>query len=94
MRSDKRKKARKALRYTAWLHLGKGKPRLNCAVADISETGARLDIEAPQDLPIRFILMLSGSGAARRLCRTVWRSSKQVGVQFETPEELRDSARH
>ncbi len=70
--------------YTAWIHAGDPKPR-GCAVADISETGARLDVDAPQEVPDRFVLFLSRSGTPRRLCRTVWRTANQVGVVFQRP---------
>src|SRR4051812_11305104 len=83
MRSEKRKKPRKALRYNAWLTFPGSKPR-GCMVADISETGARLDVDAPDDLPEILLLLLTGDGRARRKCRIVWRSEHQIGVQFET----------
>ena len=83
MRSEKRKKPRKALRYNAWLSARGGKPR-GCMVADISETGARLDVDAPDELPENLLLLLTGDGRARRKCRVVWRSEHQIGVQFET----------
>jgi hypothetical protein len=86
MPSESRRKPRRAFFHAAWLHLGEGLPRRKCAVADISDSGARLDVAAPQDLPDHFVLMLSASGSARRLCRMVWRSPNQIGVQFVTPE--------
>jgi hypothetical protein len=54
-----------------------------CVVNDISETGARLAIDAPQDLPERFALLLSKNGMPTRLCRAVWRTADQIGVRFE-----------
>jgi hypothetical protein len=85
MRAEKRKTARKPMRYSAWLHVGGAKP-VGCTVADISDTGARLDVEAPDAIPERCILLLSKNGRPQRRCRTVWRTSSQIGVQFETPE--------
>jgi hypothetical protein len=82
MRPEKRKKPRKTLRYNAWLTFPGSKPR-GCMVADISETGARLDVDAPDDLPEILLLLLTGNGRARRKCRIVWRSKHQIGVQFE-----------
>jgi len=84
MSRDKRKSRRKPLGYSAWIHTGNPKP-LGCAVADISESGARLNVDAPQDVPDRFVLFLSRSGTPRRQCRTVWRTADQVGVVFEKP---------
>ena len=92
MGAENRKRARKALRYAAWLLIGKDQPPVPCAVVDISDTGARIDISGSEELPTRFILMLNGSGKARRLCRAVWRSAQQVGVHFEAPEQFHSRA--
>jgi PilZ domain len=83
MFSEKRKHIRRALRYTAWVGLGEGFPLRGCMVFDVSETGARLEIEKPQELPELFTLLLSGRGALFRHCRVVWRTENQVGVRFE-----------
>ncbi len=71
------------MRYTAWVGLGEGSPLRGCIVSEVSETGARLDIEHPEDLPETFNLLLSGRGGIYRRCRIVWRSQGRVGVQFE-----------
>lgn len=86
MPKENRKKIRRAMRYTAWIGIGEGSPRRGCMVSDISETGARLAIENPQELPKTFNLLLSGRGGIYRRCRVVWRSESQVGVQFEKIE--------
>ena len=91
MRSEKRKNPRKALRYNAWLSFPGSKAR-GCMVADISETGARLDIDAPNDLPENLLLLLTGDGKARRKCRVVWRSAHQIGVQFDKRNGARAGA--
>jgi hypothetical protein len=49
-------------------------------VRDVSETGARVDIERPADLPPEIELVLSG--AIVRRCRIVWRSKDAVGVTW------------
>ena len=54
-----------------------------CVLSDISDTGARLDVEDSSTLPDRFMLLLSGTGSARRSCRVIWRAPAQVGVAFE-----------
>jgi len=71
------------MRYTAWIGLGEGLPLRGCIVSDVSETGARLDVEQPQSVPEQFNLLLSGRGGIYRRCRIVWRSQDQVGVRFE-----------
>jgi hypothetical protein len=69
------------MRYSAWLAL-EGDVLHGCAISDISETGARIDVEDSDTLPDTFVLLLSGNGAARRKCRVVWRQPRQIGVTF------------
>ena len=82
MLKDKRKAPRKPMRYSAWVTVD---DKLHgCVVSDISDTGARLDVEDAKIVPERFVLFLSGrNGKARRYCKTMWRAPQQVGVQFE-----------
>ena len=56
-----------------------------CAIADISDTGARLVLAKECELPERFILLLTRRGEARRHCRLVWRNGLAAGVEFPTP---------
>ena len=83
MRSEKRKKNRKPIRHRVWLHVKKGQRPQSATMSDISDTGARLDIVEPAGVPERFLLLLSKNGQARRVCRVVWRTGTQLGVQFE-----------
>jgi hypothetical protein len=82
MKNDKRKIRRRPMRYTAWLALGPGE-KIGCRLSDISEGGARIDVEDTSKLPDQFILMLSVNGRAHRACQVVWRNSNQLGVKFE-----------
>lgn len=82
MQKDKRKSRRQPLRYSAWMALDNEKLH-GCVLSDISDTGARLDVEDSAAMPDRFRLLLSGSGSARRDCRVVWRAPAQIGVAFE-----------
>jgi len=82
MLNDKRKATRRPIHYTAWIRLKDGELR-GCALADISDTGARLDLESIDDIPDDFILQLSTRGAARRKCHVVWRNEGQLGVRFD-----------
>ena len=58
----------------------KGRPR-PCTLEDISETGARIILQEDEELPERFLLLLTPRGIAR-LCREVWRDERTVGVEF------------
>lgn len=80
---EKRKHPRRALRYAAWIGTGEGMPLRGCIVSDISDDGAKLDVESAQDLPDEFQLLFSGHSGIYRQCRAVWRTADQIGVQFE-----------
>jgi PilZ domain len=83
MINNKRKKQRRTLHYTAWIGTGANAPLRNCAMSDISDTGAKLNIKDAEDLPEEFQLHLSGRGGIYRKCRTIWRTADQIGVLFE-----------
>ena len=88
MLKDKRKAPRKAMRFSAWVTMP-DKSLHGCVLADISDTGARLDVEDAKKVPDRFMLFLSGrNGKARRYCHVVWRAPEQLGVEFETPKAV------
>jgi hypothetical protein len=89
MIKEKRQARRQPLRYTAWVALTANQ-RHGCVVSDVSDTGARIDVQDSKTIPDHFVLMLSSNGAARRFCRVVWRKPTQVGVKFE--RSLADAA--
>jgi hypothetical protein len=77
-----RKKARKQFHYRASILVeGDLKPR-PCSIADISESGAKVTIDAGEELPERFVLLLTPNGSTRRLCRVVWHADSTFGVKF------------
>lgn len=82
MIENKRKSVRRPVHYGAWLALDSDTLH-DCSLSDISDTGARLDIKKSDTVPDRFVLLLSGNGAAQRKCRVIWRTDRQVGVKFE-----------
>jgi PilZ domain len=55
---------------------------INCEVRDISQTGAKLATIDATQVPDSFFLALSASGAAHRNCSVIWRTAKEIGVQF------------
>lgn len=85
MLKEKRKNVRRALRYSAFIGTGADAPLRGCTVSDISDSGAKLDVESTADLPDEFQLLLSGRGGIYRQCRAVWRTNNQIGVHFERP---------
>jgi hypothetical protein len=80
--AELRKKPRRQFHYNASLLLEGARLPVPCAIADISASGARLHIEGDLELPEKFILLLTRSGEARRMCRVVWRNGQDVGVEF------------
>lgn len=84
MKNDKRKSVRRVMQYTAWI-ARQGQPLLGCLLSDVSEHGARIDVEDINSVPDEFMLFLSRRGTPRRKCRIAWRSEEQnqIGVKFE-----------
>lgn len=75
MAKDKRKSVRRPIRYTAWVAL-KDNELHGCVLGDISDTGARIDIDESKEIPDEFTLWLSSTGTARRVCKVVWRKPR------------------
>jgi hypothetical protein len=84
-RSELRSKPRRQFHYQASILIRGDKP-FDCAIADISETGARIQLEDERELPEHFMLLLTKNGEARRRCRLVWRNGLFVGVEFPNVE--------
>lgn len=56
-----------------------------CIVRNVSESGAKLEVARVTGIPDRFDLIVPGHRP--QPCRVVWRSLKEIGVQYQ-------SARH
>jgi PilZ domain len=53
---------------------------------DVSQTGARLSVANPNELPDEFMLALNPE--LHRWCCIIWRKDHEIGVQFKgTPEK-------
>jgi hypothetical protein len=92
MKSDKRRSVRRPVECTAWI-ARQGEPLEACALADISDKGARLDVMDINTIPDEFMLFLSPRGNPRRWCRVAWRANSQLGVRFEAPPSQKKDAR-
>jgi len=82
MITDKRKAQRRILRHTAWILLKPGQ-LYGCVVSNVSDAGARIEVEDVDTVPDCFPLLLALNGKVRRACRVVWRKPNQLGVKFE-----------
>jgi hypothetical protein len=66
----------------AWICVGDDLPLRNCTLIDISDSGAKVEIEDAVDIPGIFSLWLSRYGHPRYSCRVVWSQKNRIGVQF------------
>jgi hypothetical protein len=57
--------------------------RRNCVVIDISETGARVGVDAAQDIPDQFTILFATGDRPFRRCYVIWRKDAQLGVRFD-----------
>jgi hypothetical protein len=80
--SELRKKPRRQFHYRAQILTSENGPPHACAIVDISQSGARIALESSEDLPRRFVLLLSAQGSAQRVCRLVWQRGLSAGVEF------------
>jgi hypothetical protein len=83
--ADKRGARRHPLRYTAWIDPGDRTPSRRCMVADVSESGARIELDTPAELPKEFWLLLSRDGKVHRRCQLMWQTGEHVGARYLTP---------
>ena len=81
-RAELRKKPRRPFHYAAKILVDGTTPPQKCTIADVSQTGARIVLEADNELPDRFVLVFARDGTPRRRCRVVWRNGTTVGVEF------------
>jgi len=80
--AELRRKPRRPIQYSARIFTDKKGPPHACSIFDISESGARIVLAREEELPDRFVLLLSVSGDARRICRVIWRAGLTIGVEF------------
>jgi hypothetical protein len=86
---EHRRSKRQSLDYHAQINAIGGDGPLDCLIKDVSETGARVATDSPDQLPDEFILRLTKDGATRRLCKVVWRTEREAGVSFVKPPRKR-----
>jgi hypothetical protein len=74
----------KTIDRRAWISVGDGSALLNCRLIDISESGAKLEIEDVDEIPVEFSLWLSRHGDPSHSCRVVWCGQGTIGVKFSS----------
>lgn len=65
--------------------------RRNCVMRDVSQTGARLQVESSiQGLDLQeFFLLLSSTGLAYRRCRLIRVTGDEIGIEFLAPAKTK-----
>jgi hypothetical protein len=80
--SESRKAARTAVRRIGWLTRARGEQIRECMVWDESDTGMRLIVDAPNEIPDTFYVYPTLDSTSRRRCRVIWRAEHHIGVEF------------
>jgi len=80
--TESRKDPRTTVRRIGWLARAKGEQIRECTVWDESSSGARLIVDAADEIPETFYLYPTLDFMSRRRCRVVWRSERQIGIEF------------
>ena len=78
---ERRASPRRKTRFKATIVYGAQRSAASCVVRDLSETGARLKVDIPDEFPTQFHLIWV---AAREVLHVeaVWRSRDEMGVKF------------
>lgn len=86
MRFDSRKASRVRMEHRHPVNLmgSDGTWRRSCVLLDISESGAKIEVEGTLDVlqAKEFFLLLSSTGLAFRRCELVWIDGTMAGVHF------------
>ncbi len=77
---DRRTSPRRRVLKTAYIVISDKAPKLECVVRNVSAKGARLEVATTFGIPETFRAIING---VPHSCRTVWRTDKILGVQFE-----------
>ena len=78
--NEKRSVYRRRALKSALILISEKAPRIECAVRNISEIGAALQVSTTFGIPRNFDLLSNG---ARRRCRSAWRTETKLAVIFE-----------
>ena len=82
MNDDRRTERRVGMHRPCWIVVGRDKAPRECQIRDISELGAMILVDQPDQVPDIFILLLSQIGNSARKCKVVRRTEKELGLKF------------
>lgn len=81
-RSENREDLRRSALKGGRIVFNAGRSTIDCKVRNVSSKGAKLQVASVVGIPDTFDLLLEG--ATCHPCRVVWRTLKELGVQFRT----------
>ena len=84
---DRRQTPRRTVNLPVQMGAHEGAPLRDCLMLNISDTGAKLQFDSTEEIPDRFIVLLTSRGYPRRHCQVKWRNGNKVGVEFCSPVE-------
>jgi len=70
--------------------------RRSCVLLDVSQSGAKLEVDGSPDVlrAREFFLLLSSTGLAFRRCELVWVDGTQVDIKFTSPDKGKKTRSH
>jgi hypothetical protein len=77
--SEKRTVYRRRLLKTGFIIISDKAPKIQCALKNLSEGGAALQVSTTVGIPANFDVILDGT---RRRCRSQWRTDTKIGIRF------------
>jgi len=78
---ENRKAIRRRILKSATIEFDRGAH--SCAVRNLSEAGAALDVPHALAIPQEFTLIIMETDRVSRHCRVIWRKENRLGVAFE-----------
>jgi hypothetical protein len=80
--SDNRQNQRRKTLKGGRIVFNGGRSTIDAMVRNVSSKGAKLQVTSVVGIPDTFDLLLDGH--SRQPCRVVWRTLKELGVEFRT----------
>lgn len=97
MRFDGRKALRVRMDHKQAVNLmgSDGTWRRRCVLLDVSQSGAKIEVEGTLDVlqAKEFFMLLSSTGLAYRRCELVWIDGTMAGVHFINADNKKKSAK-
>jgi hypothetical protein len=88
--NERRGNRRARILKSGKIALSEKAPKLDCAIRNLSDAGACLQISTTFGIPSHFDLLLAGG--ERRACQVMWRTDNLLGVAFRAAPAAANSA--